>query len=71
MTDKGRLELGYFRTLNTDDILSVASGSVTGRGFFLNAGDTLRQGLELQARYQNSKLMVYGSYALRQRHVRG
>ena len=55
---------GYFRTLNTDDILSVASGSVTGRGFFLNAGDTLRQGLELQARYQNSKLMVYGAYAL-------
>lgn len=56
--------LGYFRTLNTDDILSVASGSVTGRGYFLNAGDTLRQGIELAAKYQNSRWMFYGSYAL-------
>ena len=55
---------GYFRTLNTDDILSVASGSVTGRGFFLNAGDTLREGIELAAKYQNSRWMVYGAYAL-------
>lgn len=55
--------LGYFRTLNTDDILSVASGSLTGRGYFLNAGDTLRQGVELAAKYQNSRWMVYGTYA--------
>ena len=54
--------LGYFRTLNADDILNVAA-STTGRGYFLNAGDTLRQGLELAAAYQSSRFSVYGSYA--------
>ena len=55
--------LGYFRTLNTDDILNVAA-TATGRGFFLNAGDTLRQGLEAAIGYQNERLSVYASYAL-------
>lgn len=53
---------GYFRTLNKDDIFNVAAEE-TGRGYFLNAGDTLRQGIELAAAYQNRTFSVYGSYA--------
>ncbi|MEQ1718642.1 MAG: TonB-dependent receptor [Hyphomicrobium sp.] len=55
--------LGYFRTLNTDDILNVAA-TTTGRGYFLNAGDTLRQGIEASIGYQNERLSVFASYAL-------
>ena len=54
---------GLFRTLNKDDILNVAA-ETSGRGYFLNAGDTLRQGIELAAAYQNRSFSVYGSYAL-------
>ncbi len=53
---------GLFRTLNQDDIFNVAAEE-TGRGYFLNAGDTLRQGIELAAAYQNNTFSVYGSYA--------
>lgn len=54
---------GLFRTLNQDDIINVASTAVAGRGFFQNAGDTLRQGIELAAGYQTRQYSVYGSYA--------
>src|SRR5262249_58814761 len=37
--------LGYFRTLLSDDILTVAS-PIQGRGFFINGGGTFRGGLE-------------------------
>lgn len=62
--DGGRLtwSAGFFRTLNENDILNVAAEE-TGRGFFLNAGDTLRQGIELAAGYQTKRYSVYGSYA--------
>lgn len=53
---------GLFRTLNEDDILNVAAEQ-TGRGYFLNAGDTLRQGVELAAAYHTQRFRVYGSYA--------
>ncbi|HMN37092.1 MAG TPA: TonB-dependent receptor [Hyphomicrobium sp.] len=54
--------LGYFHTLNTDDILNVAA-TTTGRGYFLNAGDTLRQGIEASIGYQTQRLSTYASYA--------
>jgi outer membrane receptor protein involved in Fe transport len=54
---------GLFRTLNQDDIINVASNEVPGRGFFQNAGDTLRQGIELAVGYQTRKFSVYSSYA--------
>ncbi|MGE0054046.1 MAG: TonB-dependent receptor [Hyphomicrobium sp.] len=54
--------LGYFHTLNTDDILNVAA-TATGRGYFLNAGDTLRQGVEAAVGYQNERFSAYASYA--------
>ncbi len=53
---------GLFRALNSNDILFVSS-STTGRGFFLNAGDTLRQGVEAGVNYSNSLYSVYANYA--------
>ncbi len=54
---------GLFRTLNQDDIINVASNDEPGRGFFQNAGDTLRQGIELAVGYQTRTFSVYSSYA--------
>ncbi len=53
---------GLFRTENTDDIIAVASTS-NGRGYFLNAGDTLRQGVELGVVYQDQRWFAYANYA--------
>jgi iron complex outermembrane recepter protein len=53
---------GLFHALNTNDIIAVAS-PVQGRGYFQNAGDTLRQGVELGARYTEKRVMVYANYA--------
>lgn len=53
---------GVFRTENTDDILSVSSES-NGRGYFLNAGDTLRQGVELGVTYRDRRMSAYANYA--------
>ncbi|MGQ0673550.1 MAG: TonB-dependent receptor domain-containing protein [Hyphomicrobium sp.] len=54
--------LGYFHALNTDDILFVSSGT-TGRGFFLNAGDTLREGFEAGIEYANKVFSAYANYS--------
>jgi iron complex outermembrane recepter protein len=51
---------GLFRTLASDDILPVSEDN---RIFFVNGGDTLRQGVELSATYATRKWSVYGSYA--------
>ena len=59
--EKLEWSLGLFRTLSSDDIIPVASVA-QGRGFFQNAGDTLRQGIEASANYRNDKLMAYASY---------
>ena len=61
---KQRLDwgVGLFRTTNYDDILFVSS-STTGRGYFFNAGDTLRQGVEASLAYQNERFSFYASYA--------
>jgi len=54
--------VGYFRAENEDDILFVSS-STTGRGFFLNAGNTLREGVEAAFRYTNGPFSMYGGYS--------
>jgi len=54
--------VGWFRALNSNDILFVSS-NVTGLGFFLNGGDTLRQGIEVSAKYNNSWLSLYAGYS--------
>lgn len=53
---------GLFRALNTNDIIAVAAPT-SGRGYFQNAGDTLRQGVELGMRYTEKRLMFYSNYA--------
>ncbi len=55
---------GLFRTLASDDILPVTlTDDGAPRIFFVNAGDTLRQGVELSATYETRSWNVYGSYA--------
>ena len=54
--------VGLFQTTNEDDILFVAS-STTGRGYFFNAGDTLRRGLEASLKYKYGPLSTYASYS--------
>jgi len=54
--------LGYFRTLVSNDILTVAS-PIQGRGFFINGGDTLREGLEAALNYRSDRLFFYATYA--------
>ena len=39
--------LGYFSTINEDDILFVNAGNLTNEGFFDNIGKTRREGVEL------------------------
>jgi len=51
-----------YRANNSNDILNVPS-EITGRGYFLNAGDTRRQGLELSAQYMAEKWAVYANYS--------
>lgn len=54
---------GLFRALNTNDIYTVAA-PITGRGYFDNIGDTLRQGIEIGGRYTDQRWMIYANYAL-------
>lgn len=58
--DRFSWSAGLFRTLASDDILPVTED---GRVFFQNAGDTLRQGIELSATYEASRWSTYASYA--------
>jgi iron complex outermembrane receptor protein len=53
---------GAFRTENEDDIIAIASES-NGRGYFANAGNTLRQGVEAGVRYEERRFMAYANYA--------
>jgi iron complex outermembrane recepter protein len=53
---------GLFRTLNTDDIITVYS-PIAGRGVFENGGDTLRQGVEASVAYTNDRFFSYANYA--------
>ncbi len=61
----GRLDwsVGLYRTHNFNDILSIPS-AVGGRGYFTNAGTTLRQGVEASLRYSDDRLTTYVNYTL-------
>jgi outer membrane receptor protein involved in Fe transport len=52
----------YYHTENTNDIIFVVSQS-TGLGYFTNAGDTLRQGVEANLRWQTGRLRASLGYA--------
>ena len=60
----GRLDwsIAGYHTENQNDIYSVPS-LVTGFGFFTNAGDTLREGVDLAATYTTDRWDVYASYS--------
>ena len=62
--NNGRLtwNLGAFRTANTDDIINVAS-TIPGHGYFQNAGNTRRQGVEAGAAYRAGKWSAYANYS--------
>lgn len=53
--------VGLFRTLNTDDIISLAAPT-SGRGYFQNGGDTLRQGIEASVSYRSDRVFMYANY---------
>ena len=53
--------VGVYRTLSSDDILNVPS-AITGRGYFVNAGRTLRQGVEASLSYKEERLSAYVNY---------
>jgi len=60
--DKLEWSLGAFHSLNKDDILQIAD-SQQGRGYFANAGETKRQGIEASVAYRSQRLFAYASYA--------
>jgi iron complex outermembrane recepter protein len=55
--------LGAFRTLSDDDIIQVTSPlGVNNFGFFQNAGQTLRQGIEAKLDYRYQRWNAYANY---------
>ncbi|MFT5555572.1 MAG: iron complex outermembrane receptor protein [Bradyrhizobium sp.] len=55
--------LGVFHTLSDDDIIRVASPlGVNNFGFFQNAGQTLRQGIEAKLDYRLDRWNAYANY---------
>ncbi|WP_245291694.1 TonB-dependent receptor [Methylosinus sp. R-45379] len=64
--DHGRLEwkVDIFRAVNSDDIVSLPSNVIQGRGYFANVGATRRQGVEAGVAWRNDQLSLYADYAL-------
>lgn len=62
--DFGQLSwsLGAYRALSQDDIISIASSAILGFGYFQNAGDTLRQGIEAKANYNWNRWTAYANF---------
>ena len=55
--------LGVFHTLSDDDIIQVTSPlGVNNFGFFQNAGQTLRQGIEAKLDYRIDRWNAYANY---------
>jgi len=54
---------GGFRTINTNDILSIPDPILQGFGYFQNVGSTRRQGFEAEAKLANKSIEMYATYA--------
>ena len=55
--------IGAFRTMSDDDIIEVTSPlGVNNFGFFQNAGQTLRQGIEAKLDYRYERWNAYANY---------
>ena len=61
-TERLNWSVGFFRSLNINDILTVQS-EIIGRSSFENAGDLLRQGVEAKIDYRTGRLFTYASYS--------
>jgi iron complex outermembrane receptor protein len=61
--DKLAWNFGLYRIDNQDDIINVPS-PITGRGFFQNAGNTRRQGIEAGIAYKHDRWSVSADYSL-------
>jgi outer membrane receptor protein involved in Fe transport len=55
--------LTLFHAQNEDDIVFVSSGPVVGSGYFQNAGETRRRGLEASAAWTLGQLTLGGGYS--------
>ena len=55
--------VSFYRTENFNDIYSVPSPNVIGFGYYTNAGDTLRQGVDVGATYTTERWDVYANYS--------
>ena len=66
VTSGGTLEwsASWYRTRIDDDILFVASSRLIGTGFFQNAGDTQRVGLDADIRGRINRVEWFASYGL-------
>ncbi len=66
VTSSGTLEwsASWYRTRIDDDILFVASSRLIGTGFFQNAGDTQRAGLDADIRGRINRVEWFASYGL-------
>ncbi len=53
----------FYRTENQNDIYSVPSPTVIGFGYYTNAGDTLRQGVDVGGTFTTEKWDVYANYS--------
>src|SRR5262249_55401428 len=57
-----RWGLSLFHTKTDDDIISVASAVVPNFGYFQNAGNTLRQGVEAKVDFAWNRWTAYANY---------
>ncbi|MBO0883647.1 MAG: TonB-dependent receptor, partial [Mycobacterium sp.] len=61
-TGKLTWSLGAFHTKSDNDIISVSSALVPFFGYFQNAAETLRQGVEAKLDYNRDRWKVYANY---------
>jgi iron complex outermembrane receptor protein len=54
--------VGVFHTQTTDDIINIASTAVPMFGYFQNAAETLRQGVEAKVNYVTDRWNAYANY---------
>jgi iron complex outermembrane recepter protein len=61
--NSGKLDwsIAAYRADNEDDIISI-SAPQQGRGYFQNAGNTRRQGVDLSLAYKNERFSAYAGY---------
>jgi iron complex outermembrane recepter protein len=63
LAEKTRVSASVYRSVLSDDILFVSSGGAVNAGFFQNAGETLRQGLDLSAKAGHGEFSMQAGYS--------